>query len=569
MSAGAVTLLDAQIAQTKAAQAPEWNDDDFFELFVAQNVVGSEAVTAGDIEDGVLGGGLDGGIDSLYIFVDGHLIKDDTKSSDFKRRPEFQLHLIQSKRETTFAEKAIDKFASSASNLFDLSNDIDEQKYVKLYQKVLREKIVKFRDLYIALASKNPKIRFPYYYVTRGDSDEINENVRIRVEEIENIVDSCFPEADFEFLFIGARDLLDLTRKRPSEELELTIVEHLTADPKGFIALARLDAYNRFMRNESGGRLGHLFDDNVRAYQNSVEVNKSIAYSLRNPDDVDFWHLNNGITILAENAVITGKKIKIVDPQIINGLQTSFEILNFFEERENHEDPRHIMVKVLPAASSASRDRVIKATNSQTSVSPASLRASDSIQRDIEESLGISGFYYDRRKNLYRNEGKPRDKIIGISELAQSVMAVLLQRPNDARARPSNLIKDEKDYNKVFNTNYDLGMYAAAAGLRKRVEKWFRSIDCDRADRNNILFYVLMRLAVILTKRTKPVSAALSRIDISTVSDAQIKSAFNDVWAIYEAAGGDAKAAKGRELTAKVFELGNGLSKKKSKVRKA
>jgi hypothetical protein len=253
-----------------------------------------------------------------------------------------------------------------------------------------------------------------------------------------------------------------------------------------------MDAYNAFMREEDQTRRGYIFDDNVRDYQSSVEVNKAIANSLRNPGEEDFWFLNNGITILAESAVITGKKLRIVDPQVINGLQTSFEILNFFDEESDRKDARHVMVKVLPSTSTAVRDRVIKATNSQTGVSPASLHASDKIQRDIEDVLQENGFFYDRRKNFYRNEGRPRDKIIGIAELAQSVMSILLQRPNDARARPSNLIKDEKEYRRVFNGSYDLQMYPVAAHIRKVVERWLReSSSCDRADRNNVVFYVM------------------------------------------------------------------------------
>jgi hypothetical protein len=455
---GVVTLLDAKINQTKSAQAPTWKDDDFFELFTAQNIIAGESVTAGDIEDGRLGDGMDGGIDAFYAFIDGHLLKEDTESKTFKRRPQFYLYLIQAKRESTFTEKAVDKFVSSAGNLFDLSKDVQSAKSKKLYQEALRDKIDKFRKVYLDHAVKNPEVTFHYHYVTKGDTEEIAEPVRLRVDEIQEVIAASFPDADFKFDFLGVRELLDLTRRRPEDELELTITEHLAADPKGFIALAKLDAYNAFLRVEDGDTLAHIFDDNVRDYQNSVEVNKGIAQSLRNPGDEDFWYLNNGITILAESAAITGKKLKIVDPQVINGLQTSFEILSFFDEDPTRKDSRHVMVKVLPAASASSRDRVIKATNSQTGVSASSLRASDTIQRDIEDVLQSNGLYYDRRKNFYKNEGKKRDAIIGISELAQAVMAVLLQRPNDARARPSNLIKDSIDYRKVFHPKYNLQM---------------------------------------------------------------------------------------------------------------
>src|SRR3546814_687385 len=180
-----------------------------------------------------------------------------------------------------------------------------------------------------------------------------------------------------------------------------------------------------------------IFDENVRAYQGSVEVNKGIKDTLENPGAEDFWWLNNGVTILAQEASQVGKTIKITDPQIINGLQTSTEILTFFGTIDSN-DTRQVLIKIVQSTSPETRDKVIKATNSQTGVQPASLRATDNIQRNIEESLLKEGLYYDRQKNFYKNEGRPLANIIGIAEMAQTVMAIFLQRPNDARARPSD-----------------------------------------------------------------------------------------------------------------------------------
>ena len=104
-----------------------------------------------------------------------------------------------------------------------------------------------------------------------------------------------------------------------------------------------------------------------------------------------------------------------------------------------------------------SRDRIIKANNRQTPVQAASLRATDKIHRDIEEYFRPRGLFYDRRKNYYKNEGKPRDKIIGIPYLAQAVMAILLRSPDTARARPSSLLKNDDDYVRVFDSSYPIG----------------------------------------------------------------------------------------------------------------
>src|SRR5690606_11118980 len=99
-----------------------------------------------------------------------------------------------------------------------------------------------------------------------------------------------------------------------------------------------------------------------------------------------------------------------------------------------------------------------------------SLRATEKIHRDIENYLGSFKLYYDRRKNFYKNEGKPIEKIVSINQLAQTVMAVLLRRPNDARARPSSLLKSEDDYQAVFSDAYPIAVYKVCAELNRRIE---------------------------------------------------------------------------------------------------
>ena len=123
-----------------------------------------------------------------------------------------------------------------------------------------------------------------------------------------------------------------------------------------------------------------------------------------------------------------------------------------------------------------SYEKIIRATNSQTSIPFASLKATDKIHRDIEDFLVPNGFYYERRKNFYKNEGKPSAKIVTIPHLAQATMAVLLGRPNDARARPSTLLKRQEDYERVFSEDYPLDVYHRIIAVQKKPRHSFEHI---------------------------------------------------------------------------------------------
>ena len=61
---------------------------------------------------------------------------------------------------------------------------------------------------------------------------------------------------------------------------------------------------------------------------------------------------------------------------------------------------------------------VIKATNSQTKVTPQILRATEQIHFDIEQDFLHHGLFYDRQRNFYKHQGKPGAKIITITQVA-------------------------------------------------------------------------------------------------------------------------------------------------------
>lgn len=207
------------------------------------------------------------------------------------------------------------------------------------------------------------------------------------------------------------------------------------------------------------------------------------------------------------------------------------------------------MIKVVAFDDEETRDKIIKATNFQNRVEPASLRATDKVQRDIEEALRASGLFYDRRKNFYRNLGKPAAKIISIPLLAQATMSLILARPDNARARPSSLLKDDETYASVFSDKIPVGAYVKAALLLQRVDAELRTYPgIVRRERTNIRFFVLYWLGAVQTRRPIPAAGHLEKIDVAKVTEVEIKEAIKTVSALYHQAGASDQAAKGTAL---------------------
>ena len=244
----------------------------------------------------------------------------------------------------------------------------------------------------------------------------------------------------------------------------------------------------------------------------------------------------------------------------MNGLQTSTEIFNHFKEDNTENEKRNLLVRVIVPPATESRDRIIKATNSQTQIPVASLRATERIHRDIEEYLRPHGLYYDRRKNFYKNEGRAIDRIVSIPHLAQSVMSIALQRPNDARARPSSLLKRDADYETVFNRHYPIPLYLVCANIMKLIDREVRAGKhaLDRKDQTNVRFYAAMYLASVATGKAVPTPEDIAAISVSSITEDMLAESVRCAYEAYKDLGASDLVAKGVDL---LEQLKSGLAR--------
>lgn len=540
-------ILEQIIEQQHRERAPTTSKSDFFELFVAEQSLKDHDLGYDELEYGLVGGANDGGMDAMYVLVNGELAQDDFDISSFKKNVLIEVVLIQAKLADSFSESPIDKLIATSEALFNLGLDVDSLSTV--YNDGVRSFAKNFRSIHKALASKFPTLKFRYVYATKGS--EVHPNVRRKAEILGEKLRGLFSQSEFMFDFLGAPLLLALARRDPPSAHELILAENpvSSAGEVGYVSLVRLRDFYRFIRDDSGGLRRNLFEANVRDYQGSTAVNEEIARSLRTKGGEDFWWLNNGVTIVSVKATVSAKILTLEDPQIVNGLQTSTELFRYFSDSNTEGDERNILVRVIVPTKAESRDRVIKATNSQTSIPLASLRATDKIHRDIEEYLRPHGLFYDRRKNFYKNEGKPLERIVGIPIMAQAVMAILLQRPDDARARPSSLLKKDEDYAKVFSLDIPVDVYRVCASVVKRVDAILRSnVTLDASERNNLRFYISMRVAAMAAKKTSPKAVDIAAIDVGSIGDDVIGLSVVAIKELYANLGGGDHVAKGSRL---------------------
>ena len=550
MSKNAQILLENLIEQEFLNNDNYSSISDYFEFFSASQILKNQGLSDDEVDNGIVGKGLDGGCDTIYLFLNNLLITPDVvEHISAPKDSILEMIIIQSKKTTSFGEDAVMKWKTISGNLLDLSKTTTD--FTARYNADVLEAFTTFRDTYTRLITSRVKLKFRFYYATLAS--ELHPNVIKQAEELKETIKGLFPNAVVEVTFVDSDALFDMYNAVIENRVNLKFADiPISPNQKNYIALVDLKSYFNFIVNDEGDVRKSFFDSNVRDYQGKNNVNSSISETLHRADDNDFWWLNNGVTVLAAEAtLVNNRELQIVNPEIVNGLQTSMEIYNYFSENREalESEKRSILLRIIVPDNEESRDQIIFATNNQTNIPKATLRVTDPIHLQIEMYFKSRGLFYDRRKNYYKNQGRKPAEIVGVSFLAQCLITIFLKKPDYARARPSTLLNDEKTYNELYEKNNDLEVFYRVALLGKKIQKNVRSgSDYSSAEKSDILYYVLYAVIADVLGKKNITPADIKNLDMDSVTDTLIEDIRNRVYEIYKQHGGNGRVAKSAEF---------------------
>lgn len=454
-------LIDGIIDERVELKLPSDKRDEVFEYFAFEQILKDYDLSKEEIEFGIVDGKNDGGIDGFYIFVNGHLISDIEKHNWPKTGCLLEVSIITCKHHDTFKQAPLDNIVASISELFDFSLE-DLNLKGDYSEAILSQKNI-LKNTYRKVSPRLTHFKINYYYASRGNSIDLGDSIIARGNQIIKITSDFFGNSIANFQYVGAQELIELSRKKPNFSLELPFIDDLSSGETYIILVKLIDFYNFI--SDNGKLRRYLFDSNVRDFMGLNRVNEDIKKTLYNDNSPDFWWLNNGVTILATGASVVGKSIQIQDIQIVNGLQTSESIYRYFNDNGLDINNRSVLVKVIVSNSPKDRDEIIRATNNQTTVELSALHATDKIQRDIEEVLKLSDYYYERRTNFYRNLDIPTERIVTPLYMASGYVNLILKQPEQASVLRSKFMRVESSYNKVFSTKVDLEIWPKIAEI--------------------------------------------------------------------------------------------------------
>lgn len=524
MSSNDVLALNANFSTWKADRMPGLSGVKPFEYYCIDQFLKQFPISDDELRSGLVSGGNDGGADGAYFLVNRRPVEEDT-DLDPKTACRVNILIMQVKETQGFSPIEIQKLVLFSDDLLDLGRQ--PSAYTTTYNIKVLDFMQLFKKKYQEIAGAFPEVFIDYFYITKSDETENADAVKAAERVIQKSKEHL-SNAQCNFHFINAQKLWTQVQLRAPKSK--TLQWHVTPleTPEGWVGLVKLDEYWKFLQDEHGDLQERIFESNVRGFQQNTPVNDNIRMTLDNPGKADFWLLNNGITILTGKAHTAGfKMLSIEDPQIVNGLQSSRQIDAYYRNKglfPPKDDERRILVRVIQSSDEDIRDDVIRATNSQNKMPPEALRATDRIHRQIETLFRQYDLYYDRRKGQYKDEGKPIAKIVAVIELLQAMLAIVLKRPNDARARPRDYIKDDDKYTQVFGENrFNLIIYLKCIALYRLVESFIENKSgLDIGHQRNLKFYLAFYVAAAETKSVYLPPDKLLAIDVAKITDAFI-----------------------------------------------
>jgi hypothetical protein len=533
-----------------------------FGFYCAEQFLKLEGLSDDELYSGITDGGNDGGADAFYFFVNGALVRPEDNLLSPKGIETARLVIMQIKdSECGFSPLELQKLQSFADDLLDLGKSVASlaPKYKGNAAARLRGLMEMFKAQYTEIAGAFPDFEIEFLYITRGDDLQPDGWADQGRDKLLTVCQKHFSNAKCSLKYVNAQGLLKQIQTRPQRQRPLTWAESPMQTQDGWVGLVLLSSFYDFLKEPNGEFANRIFESNVRGFQRNTPVNKQIRETLRRDTRVNFWLLNNGVTIIATPASGSAGQMRLPleDPQIVNGLQSSREIYKYFHSGEaSANDKRSILVRVILTSDQAISSRIIKATNSQNKMALASLRGVDPIHLQIDEYFKSQGLYYDRRKGFYRDQGKPIAQIVSMYEVLQAIAAIMLLRPDDARARPGDYINKTQDYKSVFGPNrHTLPVYLACIRIMRRVTAFVDGTDLELGHQRNLRFYVGMHATCsLLGTSRRPTARKVSSLDLPKFTDAVLQQSLAVVWEIYEALGQSDAVSKGTDLLTKLQE---------------
>lgn len=549
-------VLKFKFEEFKSVNFPKLTDGLAFMQYATALALQGFQLTETDLQAGITEGKDDGGIDGFHIVVDRtEAISETTRGLSVGTPPRgtprhvpFDVVVIQSKSswEGGFDSLALPKLHEVLNEILSGSSTRNLLQY-PLNTKVVGQ-VDAYRKYRKRLISLDPVRSFTVYAMQPVVPAKITTPMKRSAKAMKTMIQGYLGDSTqvrVELLDVeGMERLRNASRDAKGlmkfSSLPLKQTHGKSSAWPGLVTVKDMLAF--LGRPKTGSLRDEFFTTNVRSYGGAKTlINRAIHETLANDTQTAFWWMNNGVTIIVDQAKYQSDDCyELVNPQIVNGLQTS-NVIHEASQGGSITKKRlreSILVRIIGGLDSAVRESIIQGTNNQTPVNSIQLYANDPHQLDIENYLETQGWHYERRRWQYRSMSVPRARIRSILELAQTVIAVVHLEPDTARARPRNRLDSKNEYKRIFSQENPLSLYGKLLDAHEAVESYLRTSAAQHIsdDPTNDRYYLLTAsaLRVMGFKDRESCTAQSVANRISTPDEATLEAAHKRMYGLVD-----------------------------------
>ena len=320
----------------------------------------------------------------------------------------------------------------------------DVQKFLKMKpREILRKDL---QDILINIRDK--KLEVEAVYVTDQEED-FNDTETLKVYGFQQLVDKLWDE-----LTAPADGKVDKIKLEKYIKYDNTIL--------GVVSLGELAHFvNRTRR--------YIFESNIRKFlKGKTKVNRNLRETLSEEPENVFYY-NNGITLVVKKfKELEDSMIELVEPQIVNGAQTSSTIAE--ELRMDPDVKGSISISIINESTKTTRNQITRFRNSQNAVRGKDLISLEKFHTSIHGQLKNLGYYYEQQAgswlnmndeernrhqgntifNNYLSKKSAGYKIVA-KDAIQAMVAGIIQDPTTPYGSVGKFMPEGKHYPDVFN----------------------------------------------------------------------------------------------------------------------
>ena len=447
-------------------------ESDIFEFFSAYCVFLRDFSEHVQVKDLVVAGGLDSGIDAIGIFLNDIAVTTPAQVDEISSRHKLSVDFgfMQSKTSRNLSAAEVGSFLQGVKEFFTA-------RYMPTNEAISDKRALSDHIFAQSVKMRSRPYLHLYYCYTGSYKEDPVIKARVAAGREELLAYNLFSKVDFFFLDadkLQARyQEVNLRIEREIQINEYAALPSIKGIRQAYLGVLPCSELIKLLSNSDGRLHKALFNENVRDFLSRNPVNDEIAATLASQEHQGrLAALNNGITIVAREIKIVGKRFTLSDYQIVNGCQTSHIV---FANRDRIGENTSLPVKIIEAEDRELVNDIVRATNRQTEVKDEAFAVLSDFHKKIEAfflSDNVDQPYklvYERRKRQYADTAYTSHNIVTLTFLTNAFVSCFLNNPVDANDYYGVLLTRYKD--NMYVDSHTLWPYLLSAVILREIEK--------------------------------------------------------------------------------------------------